>query len=99
MSEALPLEYELVDALLAEDGERARSIARQLHTRGFDATTIELALQEYPHLEETLWAVLNEVIPMARRARKRRAIRVAEERDWGDWKAGKRSFEGPKKRS
>ncbi|NJN15946.1 MAG: hypothetical protein HC822_06480 [Oscillochloris sp.] len=97
MSQELPLEYELVDALLAEDNERAREIAQVLHARGFDAATIDLALQEYPQLEESLWAVLDAVIPVARRARKRRAIRAAEERDWGQWQAGKRKFTGSKK--
>jgi hypothetical protein len=91
MDESLPLEYQLVDALLAKDDEAARQIATLLHERGFDATTIDAALKEYPQLEEPLWAVLTAVIPLARRAAKRRAIRAAEERDWGDWQDGRRS--------
>jgi hypothetical protein len=91
MDENLPLEYQLVDALLADDREGARRIAAALHERGFDAATIDAALAEYPQLEEPLWAVLSEVIPLARRAAKRRAIRAAEERDWGDWEEGRRS--------
>jgi hypothetical protein len=90
MEEQLPLEYQLVDALLAGDADAARQIAAALHERGFDAETIGLAMKEYPQLEEPLWEVLNAVIPVARRARKRRAIRAAEQRDWGDWEDGKR---------
>jgi hypothetical protein len=91
MDEKLPLEYQLVDALLAEDREEARRIAAALHERGFDAATIDAALAEYPQLEEPLWAVMSEVIPLSRRAARRRAIRAAEERDWGDWEEGRRS--------
>lgn len=90
MEEHLPLEYQLVDALLADDQEAARAIAAQLHARGFEAATIDEALREYPQLEEQLYAVLQEVIPLSRRAAKRRAIRAAEERDWGDWAEGKK---------
>lgn len=90
MTEELPLEYQLIDALLADDHEQARAIAAELHARGFDYTTIEIALEEYPQLEEPLWEVLNEVIPLARRVKKRRAIKAAEDRDWGDWERGKR---------
>jgi hypothetical protein len=90
VEENLPLEFQLVDALLAEDQEEARAIATRLHARGFDAATIDEALKEFPHLEEQLYAVLQEVIPLSRRAAKRRAIRAAEERDWGDWSEGKK---------
>ena len=38
-----------------------------------------------------LWAVMSEVIPLSRRAARRRAIRAAEERDWADWEEGRRS--------
>jgi hypothetical protein len=89
VEDQLPLEFELVDALLAKDHEGAREIAARLHARGFDAATIDEALREYPHLEEQLYAVLQEVIPLSRRAARRRAIRAAEERDWGDWPEGK----------
>nr|WP_044199985.1 RecX family transcriptional regulator [Oscillochloris trichoides] len=92
MSEELPPEFDLVDALLAGDHEGAREIARSLHQRGLDYATINEALQEYPHLEEALWAVLSEVVPLSRRAAKRRAIRAAEERDWGNWQAGKKKL-------
>jgi hypothetical protein len=51
---------------------------------------MQRALAAYPHLEEQLYAVLQEVIPLSRRAAKRRAIRAAEERDWGEWGEGKR---------
>lgn len=92
MAEDLPLEYQLVDALLAEDQEGARRIAAELHARGFDYATIEAALQEYPQLEEPLWEVMRTVVPISRRALKRRAIRAAEERDWGDWEQGQRKL-------
>ncbi|NTU79552.1 MAG: hypothetical protein HGA45_09140 [Chloroflexales bacterium] len=89
----MPLEFQLVDALLAGDQAEAQRIARQIHERGFDIVTINEALKEYPHLEEPLYAVLQEVIPLSRRAARRRAIRAAEERDWGDWPEGKRPAE------
>ncbi|NTW01534.1 MAG: hypothetical protein HGA19_09515 [Oscillochloris sp.] len=92
MSEHLPPEFDLVDALLAGDRDAARQIATELHRRGIDYATISEALKEYPHLEEPLWEVLNEVIPLARRVAKRRAIRAAEERDWGNWEAGKKKL-------
>ncbi len=85
-----PLEQQLVDALLSDRQEDAREIARQLHARGFSMTAIDEALKAHPHLEQPLYAVLQEVIPLARRAAKRRAIRAAEERDWGDWPEGKK---------
>ncbi|MEI7768832.1 MAG: hypothetical protein WCI67_02530 [Chloroflexales bacterium] len=90
MSEQLPPEFDLVDALLAGDREAARRIAAELHQRGFDYAMIGEALKEHPHLEEPLWELLHEVTPIPRRAAKRRAIRAAEERDWGDWEAGKK---------
>jgi len=90
MAEDLPLEFQLVDALLAEDQSGARQIAAELHARGFDYATVEAALAEYPHLEEPLWEVMRAVVPLSRRAQKRRAIRAAEERDWADWDEGKR---------
>lgn len=92
MDPNLPLEYQLVDALLADDQEAAREIAAQLHARGFDAATMEAALAEYPQLQEPLFAVLQSVIPLSRRAARRRAIRAAEERDWGDWDEGRRKL-------
>lgn len=85
-----PLELQLVDALLADDHERARRIAGQLYGRGFDMAVIEEALRASPQLEQQLYAVLYEVVPLARRAAKRRAIRAAEERDWAGWSEGKR---------
>jgi DNA polymerase III delta subunit len=93
MEADLPLEYQLVDALLANDAAAAQAIAAQLHARGFDAVTIDAAIQEYPQLEEQLYAVLQSVIPLSRRAARRRAIRAAEERDWGDWPEGKKPAE------
>ncbi len=90
MEPELPLEVELVAALLADDQEAARDIARRLHARGFDMATIDEALKAHPHLEQPLYAVLQEVIPLSRRAAKRRAIRAAEERDWGEWPEGKK---------
>jgi DNA polymerase III delta subunit len=92
VSEQLPPEFDLVDALLAGDRESARKIAAELHQRGFDYATIGEALKEYPHLEEPLWELLQEVTPIPRRVAKRRAIRAAEERDWGDWKEGKKKL-------
>lgn len=88
----MTLEEELIAALTNGDKERAKTIARELHARGLDATAIEAALAAQPHLEELLWATLNEVIPIARRALKRRAIRAAEERDWGNWEEGRRRW-------
>jgi DNA polymerase III delta subunit len=88
----MTLEEELIAALASGDRERAKTIAAALHARGIDAVAIEAALATQPQLEEQLWAVLQEVIPIARRALKRRAIRAAEERDWGDWEEGRRQF-------
>lgn len=90
MNEKLPLEFQLVDALLAEDREQARQIAAQLHARGFDAAAMDAALRDHPQLQEPLFEVLQAVIPIARRAARRRAIRAAEERDWGDWEEGRK---------
>lgn len=90
MEANLPLEFQLVDALLADDQEQARRIARLLHERGFDMATIDEALRAYPELEQPLYAVLQSVIPVSRRAARRRAIRAAEERDWGDWPEGRK---------
>lgn len=84
------LEQHLVAALLADDMDEARRLAARLHARGFDAAAMEAALREQPQLEAALYAVLQEVVPLARRAAKRRAIRAAEDRDWGDWHEGKR---------
>ncbi len=92
MEEHLPPEFDLVDALLAGDRTGARQIAAQLHQRGFDYAAIGEALKEHPHLEGPLWELLNEVTPLPRRAAKRRAIRAAEERDWGGWEAGKKKI-------
>jgi len=86
-----PIEVQLVDALLAEDTELAKQFAAQLHARGLDAAAIDAALQAHPQLQEPLLAVLQAVIPLSRRAAKRRAIRAAEERDWADWEEGRRS--------
>jgi len=86
-----PIEVQLVDALLADDTELAKQLAAQLHARGIDATAIDAALQAHPQLQEPLLAVLQAVIPLSRRAAKRRAIRAAEERDWADWEEGRRS--------
>ncbi|RMD73881.1 MAG: hypothetical protein D6823_12520 [Chloroflexi bacterium] len=88
----MTLEEELIAALASGDRERAKTIATALHARGIDAVAIEAVLATQPQLEEQLWAVLQEVIPIARRALKRRAIRAAEERDWGDWEEGRRQF-------
>jgi ActR/RegA family two-component response regulator len=90
MEASEPLEYQLVAALLADDQEEARRLAHALHARGFDMTTVDEALKLHPELEQPLYAVLQEVIPLSRRAAKRRAIRAAEERDWGDWAEGKK---------
>lgn len=90
MEESLPPEFDLVDALLAGDREGARQIAAALQQRGIDYASIGEALKEYPQLEEPLWDLLREVTPLSRRAARRRAIRAAEERDWGDWEAGKK---------
>lgn len=90
MEANLPLEFQLVDALLANDVDEARAIATRLHAQGLDAATIDEALRQFPHLEEQLYAVLQEVIPLSRRAARRRAIRAAEERDWGNWPEGKK---------
>ena len=91
MNEHRPLEVQLVDALLADDTELAKQLAEQLHARGLDAAAIDAALQAHPQLQEPLLAVLQAVIPISRRAARRRAIRAAEERDWGDWEEGRRT--------
>jgi hypothetical protein len=84
------LEQQLIAALLAGDEAAAHALATALHQRGFDLEALNVALAAQPQLEEPLWALLNQVIPLSRREKKRRAIRAAEERDWGDWEAGKR---------
>jgi hypothetical protein len=84
------LEQALVAALRANDDAAAHTIATALHERGFDLDALNVALAAHPQLEEPLWALLHAVIPLSRRAQKRRAIRAAEERDWGDWEDGKR---------
>jgi hypothetical protein len=90
VSEQLSPEVNLVAAMLAGDRKLARQIAAELHQRGFDYAKIGEALKEHVHLEEPLWELLQEVTPIPRRAAKRRAIRAAEERDWGNWEAGKK---------
>ncbi|MEI6778872.1 MAG: hypothetical protein WCK70_18390 [Chloroflexales bacterium] len=90
MGENHPSEVDLVQALLAGDHELAHRIATTLHQRGFDYAMIGEALTQYPHLEESLWELLQKITPIPRRVAKRRAIRAAEERDWGDWEEGKR---------
>lgn len=92
MDDTRSLEEQLVAALLAGDQEAARRFAGQIHARGFEMSLINEALKRHPHLEEPLYAVLQEVIPLSRRAARRRAIRAAEERDWGDWDEGKRDL-------
>ncbi|MEI8306554.1 MAG: hypothetical protein WCF99_05755 [Chloroflexales bacterium] len=92
MSEQHPLEFDLVNALLAGDHESARTIAAALYQRGFDYAKIEEVLTQHPQLEEPLWELLQKVTPIPRRVAKRRAIRAAEERDWGDWEEGKKKF-------
>lgn len=84
------LEQQLIAALLAGDAAQAQTLATAIHARGFDMDVLNAALAEHPQLEEALWALLNTVIPLSRREKKRRAIRAAEERDWGDWAEGKR---------
>lgn len=86
----MTLEEALIAALAAGDRARAIKIATELHARGIDVQAIEAALAAQSQLEEQLWATLNEVIPISRRALKRRAIRAAEERDWGNWEEGRR---------
>lgn len=93
MDASTSLELQLVAALLADDQETARQLARQIHERGFDMATFGEALKTHPHLEQPLYLVLQEVIPLSRRAARRRAIRAAEERDWGDWPEGKKPAE------
>ncbi len=93
MDTNLPLEFQLVAALLADDQAQARELARELHARGFAVATLNAALAAHPELEAPLFAVLQAVVPLSRRAAKRRAIRAAEERDWGDWPEGKRPRE------
>lgn len=86
----MTLEEALIAALTAGDRARAIEIATELYALGIDVQAIDAALAAQPQLEEQLWATLNEVIPISRRALKRRAIRAAEERDWGDWEEGRR---------
>ncbi|MFV9505736.1 MAG: hypothetical protein AB4911_14365 [Oscillochloridaceae bacterium umkhey_bin13] len=91
MDSTLSLEVQLVAALRAGDQPRAEQLAASLHAQGFDATALAAALADHPELEAQLYAVLQAVIPLSRRAAKRRAIRAAEARDWGDWDDAKRS--------
>ncbi|MEF3273902.1 MAG: hypothetical protein K6356_05800 [Chloroflexus sp.] len=86
----MTLEEELIAALASGDQARAKSLASELYARGLDMAVIEQLLAAQPQLEEQLWGILHEIIPISRRALKRRAIRAAEERDWGNWKEGRR---------
>lgn len=87
---AQTLEQQLIAALHTGDDATAHRLATALHQRGFELTALNEALAAHPELEEALWNLLNAVIPLSRREKKRRAIRAAEERDWGDWQDGKR---------
>lgn len=86
----IPLETQLIMALVDEDQDEAHRIAALLQARGVDMTLIASLIEDHPDQETALYAVLNDVIPLSRRAAKRRAIRAAEERDWGDWHDGRR---------
>ncbi|MCU0493159.1 MAG: hypothetical protein MUD01_16360 [Chloroflexaceae bacterium] len=74
----LPLEYLLVLELVRERPERADLIAAHLHQRGFAWDAFSGLLAAMPGLEEPLYDVLNRVVPLARRAAKRRAKRKAD---------------------
>jgi len=87
-----PLEAQLIAALLAGDQATSRALAAQLHSQGFDADVIDAALLAHPELQEPLIELLQAVTPLSRRAARRRAIRAAEERDWGDWDEGRREL-------
>ncbi len=90
MSTTPSLEQQLIAALRDGQTAEAHRIGAMLYERGFEPAAIEAALSAYPELEAQLADLLRQVVPRSRRAAKRRAIRNAEQRDWGDWQEGKR---------
>ncbi|NJM05427.1 hypothetical protein HC891_03245 [Candidatus Gracilibacteria bacterium] len=77
----LPLEYLLLSYLSTGDQQVAERIAGHLHQRGFDYAVIEDQIATIPALEQAMVDVMQKVVPLARRAARRRAIRAAERKE------------------
>jgi hypothetical protein len=88
----LPLEYLLLTYLSPGEQQRATLVARHLHQRGFDYDVIASELSMAPVLELAVVDVMQKVIPLSRRAARRRAVREADrkEMEWFTQKGARR---------
>lgn len=64
----VPLEAELMSALLRDQPKEAHAIATLLWSRGVQVDRLEPLLIQLPELEEQLWTLFENVKPMAKRA-------------------------------
>lgn len=80
----VPLEIELMCALLGDSQEVAYAIAAHLLAEGARWERLEGVLAQVPALEAPLWELMDQVRPMAKRARGRR---VRQQTGWGRRKA------------
>lgn len=71
----VPLEAELMSALLRDQPKEAHAIATLLWSRGVQLDRLEPLLIQLPELEEQLWTLLENVKPMAKRAAGKRQRR------------------------
>lgn len=76
----VPLEVEFVSALLRGMGQEAHAIAEHLFVVGTLWERLEEMLTQVPDLEQPLWELMDQVRPMAKRARGRR---VRKQTGWG----------------
>ena len=76
----VPLEVELICALLGDAQEDAYAIADYLLAQGARWERLEWMLAQVPALEAPLWELMDQVRPMAKRARGRR---VRQQTGWG----------------
>lgn len=76
----VPLEVEFVSALLRGVEQEAHAIAEHLFVVGTRWERLEEALAQVPALEQPLWELMDQVRPMAKRARGRR---VRKQTGWG----------------
>jgi hypothetical protein len=85
----LPLEYVLLSYLSSGAQHEAALVGTYLHQRGFDYAVIENQLRMWPALEQAVVDVMKQVVPLSRRAARRRAIREAERKEM-EWFTQKR---------
>jgi hypothetical protein len=71
----VPLEAELMSALLRDQPKEAHAIATLLWSRGVQVDRLEPLLLQVPELEEQLWTLFEDVKPMAKRAAGKRQRR------------------------